>query len=231
MSFIRALLFIPILVCALPALSILYLLILIGEVNEGPLRHLYAAEIRKFGFRAGFRRFMQNIFVPAYRNHTQSFVLGAAGFLVMAVGLRGLGVISVQWVYAALGIEFMLLTLWALTMYFAPEEKMEEDLSNGGSGKTLASGGANSRELIESVKELSTHIAFLERRLAVTESKFEGLGKLDSAMLTLSTRLNLLVSDQFNIRLRREFEQLLAEMGRRATDEKDQTGEQKKSGE
>jgi hypothetical protein len=169
---------------------------------------------------------MQNIFVPAYKNHTQSFVLGAAGFLVLAVGLRGLGVIDVQWVYAALGTEFMLLTLWALTMYFAPEEKMEEgELANSPPAPKQAPVMEHSKDLIESVKELSTHIAFLERRLAVTESKFEGLGKLDSAMLTLSTRLNLLVSDQFNIRLRREFEQLLAEMARRATQENNPSDE------
>ena len=223
MGFIRGLLFIPVLICALPALIVLYVLILIGEVNEGPLRTLYAAEIRKFGFKAGFRRFMQNIFVPAYRNHTQSFVLGAAGFLVTAVGLRGLGVIAIEWVYVALGIEFMLLTLWALTMYFAPEEKMEEDaLTNGNGGAKHNPSALTSKELVESVKELSTHIAFLERRLAVTESKFEGLGTLDTAMQTLSTRLNLLVSDQFNIRVRKEFEQLLAEMARRSTEEKNQ---------
>jgi hypothetical protein len=213
----------PVLVCALPALAVLYVIILIGEVNEGPLRTLYAAEIRKFGFKAGFRRFMQNIFVPSYKNHTQSFVLGAAGFLVTAVGLRGLGVIALEWVYVALGIEFMLLTLWALTMYFAPEEKMEEDgLTNGAKEAKAEVPGLTSKELVESVRELSTHIAFLERRLAVTESKFEGLGKLDSAMQTLSTRLNLLVSDQFNIRVRKEFEQLLSEMAKRSTEEKDQ---------
>jgi len=228
MGFIRALLFIPVLVCASPALVILYVLILIGEVNEGPLRSLYAAEIRKFGFQLGFRRFMQNIFVPSYRNHTQSFVLGAAGFLVMTVGLRGLGVIPVAWVYVALGVEFMLLTLWALTMYFAPEEKMEEDgLTNGKVAAKQPAPLENPKDLIESVKELSTHIAFLERRLAVTESKFEGLGKLDSSMQTLSTRLNLLVSDQFNIRVRREFEQLLADMARRSTEQSDQSGETK----
>jgi hypothetical protein len=131
-------------------------------------------------------------------------------------------VIALEWVYVALGIEFMLLTLWALTMYFAPEEKMSEDgLTNGNKGKQEAS-ALTSRELVESVKELSTHIAFLERRLAVTESKFESLGKLDTAMQTLSTRLNLLVSDQFNIRVRKEFEQLLTEMAKRSTEEKNQ---------
>lgn len=227
MGFIRALLFIPILICALPALIILYVLILIGEVNEGSLRSLYAAEIRKFGFKQGFRRFMQHIFVPAYRNHTQSFVLGAAGFLVMAVGLRGLGVIAVEWVYVALAIEFMLLTLWALTMYFAPEERMEEDAFASESSQKGVPGLENQKELVESIRDLSTHIAFLERRLAVTESKFEGLGKLDSAMLTLSTRLNLLVSDQFSIRVRREFEQLLTELAKRSTEENDPPGESK----
>jgi hypothetical protein len=225
MGFIRGLLLIPVLVCALPAFIVLYVLILIGEVNEGTLRSLYASEIRKFGFTAGFRRFMENIFVPAYRNHTQSFVLGAAGFLVMAVGLRGLGVIAVEWVFVALGIEFMLLTLWALTMYFAPEEKAHEQGAANGNGAKQAAPIANQKELVEGIRELSTHIAFLERRLAVTESKFEGLGKLDTAMQTLSTRLNLLVSDQFNIRVRKEFEQLLSEMARRSTEEKGQSDE------
>ena len=94
---------------------------------------------------------------------------------------------------------------------------MEEDaLANGKKGGKQDIPAENPKELVESVRELSTHIAFLERRLAATESKFENLGKLDSAMQTLSTRLHLLVSDQFNIRVRKEFEQLLADMAKRA---------------
>jgi hypothetical protein len=73
------------------------------------------------------------------------------------------------------------------------------------------------QELVDGMKELSTHIAFLERRLAVTEVKFEHLGKLDSSMQTLSTRLNLLVSDQLNLRVKREFDQILADLVQRAS--------------
>ena len=80
------------------------------------------------------------------------------------------------------------------------------------------------RALIDAMKELSTHIAFLERRLAVTEAKFEHLGHLDSAMQTLSTRLNLLVSDQFSLRVKREFDQILADLVQRASGGESPTG-------
>ena len=47
-------------------------------------------------------------------------------------------------------ILFMLLTLWALTMYFAPEEKMEEDaLTNGNGGAKHNPSALTSKELVE----------------------------------------------------------------------------------
>jgi hypothetical protein len=51
----------------------------------------------------------------------------------------------------------------------------------------------------------------------MTESRFEQLAGLDNSMRELSTKLNLLVSDQFNLRVRREFEQLVTELGSRTS--------------
>ena len=212
MRFIRAILFLPILVLVSPALLLLGFIILIMENGKGTLRSLCAMEIRTRGFGSGVRRFMETIFVPNYRNHIQSFVLGAAGFLVVAVGLRGMGVVPVSFVYAALAVEFTLLTVWAVTLYFTVEDTKHVE-----SIVTPPLRSEKTQELVDGMKELSTHIAFLERRLAVTEVKFEHLGKLDSSMQTLSTRLNLLVSDQLNLRVKREFDQILTDLVQRAS--------------
>jgi hypothetical protein len=88
MRFIRAILFLPVLVLVSPALLLLGFIILIMENGKGTLRSLCAMEIRTRGFAAGVRRFMETTFVPNYKNHIQSFVLGAAAFFVVAVGLR-----------------------------------------------------------------------------------------------------------------------------------------------
>lgn len=65
------------------------------------------------------------------------------------------------------------------------------------------------------MKQLNTHLSLLENRLQMTESKFERFGQLDSSLQTLSTKLDLLVGDQFNVRVKREFEQLLTELSER----------------
>jgi hypothetical protein len=49
----------------------------------------------------------------------------------------------------------------------------------------------------------------------MTESKFERLGQLDSSLQALSTKFDLLVGDQFNVRVKREFEQLLTKLSER----------------
>lgn len=213
MWLIRAILFAPIFLIGLPALVLLSVIILIVEDQKGALRSLCGAEIRKHGFLPGIRQFMEQVFVANYKNHIQSFVLGAAGFLVVAVGLRGVGVIPVEILYIALAVEFTLLTVWAIMVYYTPEER-EEELSGTATPARLT---ASTRDLVDAMKELSTHIAFLERRLAVTETKFEHLGHLDSSMQTLSTRLNLLVSDQLSLRVKREFDQILADLVQRTS--------------
>jgi hypothetical protein len=220
----RVILFAPVFAVGLPALVLLVIIILIVEDSKGALRSLCAAEIRKHGILAGIRRFMEQVFVPNYKNHIQSFVLGGAGILVVAVGLRGLGAIPVELMYVALAVEFTLLTVWAIMIYYTAEEAEEEIRGPIPVGHHA---GTN-RELVEAVKELSTHIAFLERRLAVTEAKFEHLGHLDSSMQALSSRLNLLVSDQLGLRVKQEFDKILADLVQRTAEHK--VGDEPKSG-
>jgi hypothetical protein len=219
MRFVRALLFTPVLVLILPVLLVLVFILLIAESDAGPLRLLLSDEIRAYGFSRGFRRFMQKIFVPTYKYHVQSFVLGAAGILVVTVGLRGLGILPVWIVYGALALEFTLLIVWAITVYFTEEEQTTEN------GKVLTHKvppPQNSEHLASAIRELSSHIALLENRLKTTEGRFEQLGRLDGSVRELATKMNEIVNDQLTLRVRREFEQLLTEMSQRIAESKDQ---------
>jgi hypothetical protein len=219
MRVIRAIFFIPVIVLISPVLLVLGVIILSAETRSGPLRTLFQDEVRAYGLAKGFGRFMQKVFVPAYKYHVQSFVLGAAGVLVVTVGLRGLGVLPVEIIYLALALEFTLLVLWAITVFFTEEEEITEN------GKTLvhkAQAEDGSAKLIASIRDLSGQIALLENRLRMTETQFHQLGSLNGSLQEVAARLNSLMGDQFNVRVKQEFDQLLAELGRRVS-EKDRS--------
>ena len=209
--FIRTILFIPIVLFVSPALILVAALILLMETKEGPLRSLYMDEVRAYGFGKGYSRFMENVFVPTYKHNIQSFVLGGAGFLVITVGLRSLGVLPTVVVYVALGVEFILLIVWAITTYFTPEEPITEN------PEIIHPQPIEDKyeKLVGVMKELNTQLALLENRLQLTESKFEQLGQLDTSLQSLSAKLDLLVGDQFNLGVKREFEGLLTELSGR----------------
>jgi hypothetical protein len=214
MRFVRTLLFFPILIFVSPALLLLALVILIMDTKEGPLRVLLMDQVRAYGVALGFERFMKNVFIPTYAHNVQSFVLGAAGFLVVMVGLRGLGVLSVELVYVALAVEFTLLLMWAITVYYTPEEPItesEDDLVH----QEHPEPAIDLEPLCNGMKELSAHLALLENRLRSTESRFEQLGKLDDSIQELAAKLNVIASDQFNLRVKKEFDVLLAELSQR----------------
>jgi len=214
MRLLRAIFFIPVLVFVSPALLLLAGVIVMLETKQGPLRSILFSEMRSSGYAEGFRRFMQNVFVPTYKHIVQSYVLGAAGFLVVTVGLRGVGVLPLEYVYVALAVEFTLLIMWAITVFFTTEDQAASD------NRRLALQPAHddkTEKLVNTMKDLSAHLALLENRLKMTEARFEHLGKLDSSMQGLSSKLNLIVSDQFNLRVKREFDQLLLELSQRAS--------------
>jgi hypothetical protein len=269
---IRVLLAIPMVIFVSPALLLLIFAMLVFETQEGTLRELFWLEVKAYGLIDGFKRFMQKIFIPTYKNTVQGFVLGGAGFLVMTVGLRSLGVLSTEFVYAALGVEFMLLLVWGTMTYYTPLEQgaegtVHQEVSSSSTMQALSAGlkelnrqlgllearmkasegkqdhfvniqatlqtlvqkietvlGANpelhalkeSNEKISgTMKELAAQLALLESRLRSTESKFETFNQLDGTMKTLNQRIELIVGDQFNARVKNEFEQLLSEIGGR----------------
>src|SRR3972149_1794672 len=111
---VRTVIFIPIILFVLPALILIWFLILLMETEEGALRSLFMDEVRAYGFSKGYGRFMERLFVHTYKHNIQSFVLGGAGFLVITVGLRSLGVLPTLVVYVALGVEFTLLIVYAI---------------------------------------------------------------------------------------------------------------------
>jgi hypothetical protein len=228
MIVLRFLIFLPVVVLASPALLLLALIILVMDTEEGPLRRLLADEVRQFGFRKGFRRFMQQVFLPAYGHAVHSFVLGAAGFLVVVVGLRGLGTLPIELVYAALTVEFTMLLMWAVTEYFRAEEPITESdsvlQSQRGRPQEKEFGQPEVEKMVRALTETTAHLALLENRLRATESRFEQVAHLDGSLKELATKLDLLVSAQFNLRVRKEFEQIVAEMGSRVTDREKDNG-------
>jgi hypothetical protein len=213
MRLLRALFYVPILVLISPVLLILGLVILVAETSSAPLRALFAAEIRRYGLGRGFGRFMQRIFVPTYRHHVQSFVLGAAGILVVTVGLRGLGVLPVYIVYIALALEFTLLVLWAITVFFTEEEEITENGGKEAAQQPLTAD--QTEELALSIRELGKQIELLESRLRTTEMRFQELTGVDASLRQIADRMNVMSADQLNLAVRREFEQLVADIGRR----------------
>jgi hypothetical protein len=213
MRLLRALFYVPILILISPVLVILGLVILVADTGSAPLRSLFAGEIRRYGLGRGFGRFMQRIFVPTYKHHVQSFVLGAAGILVVTVGLRGLGILPVYIVYIALALEFTLLVLWAITVFFTEEEEITE---NGGKKAPQQPLTADqTEELALSIRELGKQIELLESRLRTTEMRFQELAGVDASLRQIADRMNVMSADQLNLAVRREFEQLVADISRR----------------
>jgi hypothetical protein len=214
MRLLRMLFFIPVLLFVSPALLLLAGVIVLLETKQGPLRSILFSEIRSYGYAQGFRQFMQNVFVPTYKHIVQSYVLGAAGFLVVTVGLRGVGVLPLEYVYVALAVEFTLLIMWAITVFFTTEDQTVSDHRKAVLQPLYDD---KTEKLVNTMKDLSAHLALLENRLKMTETRFEHLGKLDGSLQGLSSKLNLIVSDQFNLRVKREFDQLLLELSQRAS--------------
>ena len=96
------------------------------------------------GPRTAFGKFMVYKFVPQYANNVQGLVYMGAAFLIIIVGLRGLGEVagkiaivpkflleggkvSPNWVMIALFLEFSLLMIMAIVTFFTPEDSMFEE--------------------------------------------------------------------------------------------------------
>ena len=246
---IKFLFYVPIVILVFPALLLLTISILLVETDEGPLRTFFFEDVNRLGFRKGFSLFMRETFIKTYKYNIQGFVVGAAGFLVVAVGLRSLGVVPTEVVYLALGIEFILLLIYGVAMFYTVDDK-PKDLDGTGKSSTRESmsvtlvalnqrleqlahhiqraeakmnPGDNkefNEKFLTSSKAMTDHLALLESRLRMTEQKFDQLAKLNSSMDNLSSHLDLIVNDHLNSRVRREFETMIAQLTQRASQPK-----------
>ena len=158
------------------------------------------------GPRTGFGKFMVYKFIPQYSNNVQGLVYMGAAFLIIIVGLRGLGELAGQiaivprfllegkkvspnWVMVALFLEFALLMVMAITTFFTPEEPMFDE-------PTVHKGDMPSDELqriknqmaeikslaksdIDTLNEYLESINNVNRKLAQSKSDFlKSLGDL-----------------------------------------------------
>jgi hypothetical protein len=206
---VKGLVMIPIFIFALPALVILALVILILETEEGSLRELVMLEVQAYGLARGFGRFMQKIFIPSYSNNIQGFIIGGAGFLVVTVGLRSLGILPTEVVYVALGVEFTLLLIYGTMTYYSIEEAKEAVIAKVGE-REVASAVDRHETLIHSIKELSGQITQLATRLKTAEAKVDQLGKVDATLQNIYGKLDTIVGEQSALRLNKEFSEKFA---------------------
>ena len=204
MKAIRMILFIPIVVLALPAILIIVAIVLLAESKEVPLRNVLAFETKRYGFARGVKQFMQKVFIPTFRYNIQAFVLGGAGFLVITVGLRGLGVLPLELVYVSLSLEFTMLMLWAITVFFTASD-LEEGLKTGAIVVPTPPLEKNP-ELIKALGTVTARFDQLGMRIAGLEMKMAQMDSLDGTIRGLSSRLDVVASDEFVQRFTKEFE-------------------------
>ncbi len=99
----------------------------------------------KGSWMTGLSMYMKYHFVEHYANKVQGAAYGGAAFLIIVVGIRGLKFIPAQkpsFILFALGVEFTMLTLLAVTMIFTEEEERTDrilkqmvDAVKGGKGR------------------------------------------------------------------------------------------------
>jgi hypothetical protein len=112
----------------------------IEHINQGQ-RYLDA----KGGFMGGISTYMKFHFTEHYANMVQGLAYAGAAFLIIMIGIRGLKFIPAvkpSPILMALGIEFSLLCLLALTLMYTEEEERTDrilkqmvDAVKGGKGK------------------------------------------------------------------------------------------------
>lgn len=155
----------------------------------------------QIGPRTAFGRFMVYKFVPQYANNVQGLVYMGAAFLIIIVGLRGLGhvaweipivpkflldaathKVSPNWVMTALFLEFFLLMIMAIVTFFTPEDQggFGEPTKSGDNlgeqldliRKEMAAIKSIAKEDIDTFNEYIESLNHVNRRLAQAKTDF-----------------------------------------------------------
>jgi hypothetical protein len=125
---------------------------------------------------------MRENFIKAYKYNIQGFVIGAAGFLVVAVGLRSLGILPKEVVYVALGIEFMLLIVYGVSMFYVVDDK---------NGTTTAAEKHDPQEKIAaSIAQLSNQFTQMHSLMQKADARAEKPSNLDATLRSLIETLS-----------------------------------------
>lgn len=150
------------------------------------------------GPKTSFGKFMVYKFIPQYSNNVQGLVYMGAAFLIIIVGLRGLGEVagnlkivpaimlegkklSPNWVMGALLLEFSLLMIMAVVTMFTPEDSLFEEPVHKGDlpsdeiqriKNAMIEIKSLAKEDIETFNEYVEQINVVNRKLAQAKSDF-----------------------------------------------------------
>jgi hypothetical protein len=93
--------------------------------------HLTDLERKDFSKKRPFSQWMVAEIVTKYENNAQGFAYLGAALLIGVIGLRGVDILkneNVFWIILALQLEFSLIALLGLLIFFKPEEKKQNAL-------------------------------------------------------------------------------------------------------
>jgi hypothetical protein len=89
------------------------------------LIHAHAWQHRRLRLASGLRLFMTEYFTPRYGNSVQGLAYAGAAIMIVSIGLRGLRFIPASrpsLILATISLEFSLLVMLGITLYFQSEE-------------------------------------------------------------------------------------------------------------
>jgi hypothetical protein len=107
----------------------------------------------KFRFMSGLRLYMVRHFSEKYSNNVQGFAYGGAAILIVVIGIRGLKFIPAtepSVLLFAISLEFTMLLLLAVTLFYTEEEERMDKLTNDlrkSATRTSTSADAQSKQL------------------------------------------------------------------------------------
>jgi hypothetical protein len=103
--------------------------VIVNEIED--VRAANRWKRNKLLFTKGLRLYMTRHFSEKYSNNVQGFAYGGAAILIVVIGIRGLKFIpptQPSILLAAISLEFTLLTLLAVTLFYTEEEQRMDKL-------------------------------------------------------------------------------------------------------
>jgi hypothetical protein len=142
------------------------------------LIHAYGWQRNRIRFTSGLRLFMTEYFTPRFGNSVQGLAYAGAAVMIVSIGLRGLRFIPASrpsLILATITLEFALLVLLGITLYFQSEEgssveslkRIENNTQNVALVLSSVSTEAVQRMIEDSMREYA-HSPEVQERMANT---------------------------------------------------------------